>query len=44
MRKIGGGSTAACARLVPGGQNVGHSGVATGRGVFNFSGDEESPH
>ncbi|WP_186731485.1 hypothetical protein [Rummeliibacillus suwonensis] len=49
MRKIGGGSTAACARLVRANKMVGPSGVATGRGAFNLSssisgGDEENPH
>ncbi|WP_146553928.1 hypothetical protein [Rummeliibacillus sp. SL167] len=37
MRKIGGGSTAACARLVRANKMVGPSGAATGRGAFNLS-------
>jgi len=49
MRKIGGESTARKSPIGSGQQDVGHSGVATGRGVLNLSssssvGDEETPH
>ncbi|MBO2534365.1 hypothetical protein [Rummeliibacillus suwonensis] len=49
MRKIDRGSTARKSPIGWGGQDVGHSGVATGRGVLNLSssssvGDEENPH
>ncbi|MBO2536454.1 hypothetical protein [Rummeliibacillus suwonensis] len=37
MRKINGGSTARKSPISSGQQDVGHSGVATGRGVFNLS-------
>ncbi len=36
-RKIDGGSTARKSPISSGQQDVGHSGVATGRGVFNLS-------
>ena len=36
MRKIDGGSTARKSPIGSGQQDVGHSGVATGRGVFHF--------
>ena len=44
-----GGSTARKNPIGSAQQDVGHSGVATGRGVFNLSssflvGDEENPH
>ena len=49
MRKIDGGSTVRKSPIGSGQQDVGHSGVATGRGAFNLSsfilvGDEENPH
>ncbi|WP_146553906.1 MULTISPECIES: hypothetical protein [Rummeliibacillus] len=37
MRKIGGGSTTRKSPIGSGQQDVGHSGVATGRGAFNLS-------
>ena len=47
--KIDGGTTACKNPIGSGGQDVGPSGVATGRGAFNLSssslvGDEEDPH
>ncbi|WP_146548873.1 ABC transporter permease [Rummeliibacillus suwonensis] len=48
-KKIDGRSTARKSPIGSGQQDVGHSGVATGRGAFNLSfsssvGDEENPH
>ena len=47
--KIGGGINCRMRPIGLGQQDVGHSGVATGRGAFNLSssilvGDEENPH
>ncbi|WP_186731477.1 hypothetical protein [Rummeliibacillus suwonensis] len=49
MRKIGGGTTARKSPIGSGQQDVGPSGVVTGRGAFNLSSSisvrgEESPH
>ncbi|MBO2537742.1 hypothetical protein [Rummeliibacillus suwonensis] len=50
MRKIGGGTTARISPIGLGQQDVGHSGVATGRGAFNLSsskirwGMKKTPH
>ena len=49
MKKIVGGPTARISPIGSDQQDVGHSGVATGRGAFNLSsfisvGNEENPH
>ncbi|WP_312753603.1 hypothetical protein [Rummeliibacillus suwonensis] len=49
MKKIVGGPTARISPIGSDQQDVGPSGVATGRGAFNLSssssvGDEETPH